>query len=1292
VLNRRPIRCLAGAAFLASVLQPANSGAGPEKQQAASTPAPVVQLTAEQDHQRIMDLLHITSLRRGADGDPKSPNAANYDESKATPYSKLPDPLVLKNGKPVRAAKVWWDKRRPEIVENFDREIYGQMPRSTPKVTWEVVSTMREKNGEVPVVTKKLVGHVDNSSYPLISANIDLTLTTPANATGPVPVMMELSFSPEFMAELAKRVPAIAAQMAAAKGPSWQQQVLAKGWGYAVLIPTSFQADKGDGLTLGIIGLVNKGQPRKLDDWGTLRAWAWGASRALDYFETDKSVDAKQVGIEGHSRYGKTALVTMAYDQRFAIAYISSSGAGGAELYRRHFGEQIGNLAGAGEYHWFDGNFVKYAGPLTPDDLPVDSHELIALCAPRPVFVGAGATQGDGWTDAEGMFLAEVGAGPVYKLLGKKDLGTSDFPPIETPLIDGDLAFRQHSGGHTPAPNWPTFLTFASRYIKGPAVSSAASAAAAPDSPEGGGLRVSQQETLETHGLSVLLFHNAYHGVFGDEKMSGVEMILHDRRIATNGDVRLSPTPEQWDPIPQFKERKRTESANELTALCTYPDRGLSYHIDVQPEAGGFRVTVTLDQPLPAALAGKAGFNLEFLPSAYFGKSFLVDNRPDIFPRHPDGPMEKQADGSAQPLPLASGRQITLSPEDPLTRITIVSDNGPLMLYDGRNKAQNGWFVLRSLIPSGKTENVMAWHIHPNLVAGWTRPPVVAYNQVGYTPERAKVAVLELDPLYDAPKTARVLRITPEGEYREAFRGEVKPWGKWMRYEYARFDFSSVREPGIYAIEYAGKMNEPFRIGPDVYAGTWRPSLDIFLAEQMDHVKVREGYRIWHGASHLDDARQAPVNYTHFDGYAQGPATDSPFAPGEHIPGINLGGWFDAGDYDLRTQTGDRVITDLVLARERFGLDSDETSVDEKARYVHIHEPDGIPDVIQQIEHGVILLLAQYKVFGHAIPGIIEPTLEEYTHLGDAASKTDGRIYSAQMGALETDGVRSGLPDDRWAFTTHITALNYDAISALAAASRVLREFDAAMARECLETSVRVWDDEHKHPPALFHSFNTTGGDLRDEEIKAAVELLIATKGGEVYRKRLQELLPVIQERFASVGWTASRAIPFMDSEFRDGLASDLRAYKAKLESELSKNPYGVPISTGTWGGAGQVEGFATQMYFLHEAFPEIVGTEDTLRALDYLLGTHPVSNESYVATVGTNSRLIGYGNNRADYTFIPGGVVPGVTVIQPDFPELNAGWPFLWYENEYVVDTATGFILLANAANALTKHDAATK
>jgi hypothetical protein len=440
---------------------------------APARPAPTpeqlaIQAASETDHQRMMDLLGIKEIRPGVSGTPGAPDAANYDESKADLYPNLPDPLVLNNGKRVTTAKMWWTKRRPELVEIFDREILGRVPAQVPGVRWEVVSTTPEKNGEIPVMTKELIGHVDNSGDPSITVDIGLTLTTPANAKGPVPVMMEFGFSKAMMEALAKRFPQFAA--AAGQGPSWQQQVLARGWGYAEYVPTSVQPDNGAGLAEGIIGLANHGQPRKPDDWGALRAWAWGASRALDYFETDKSVDAKQVGIEGHSRYGKAALVAMAYDPRFAIAYVSSSGEAGAKLYRHIYGEGMGNIAGTGEYHWMAGNFLKYDGPLTVADLPIDEHELIALCAPRPVFISGGATSaGDGWVDAKGMFLAAVAAGPVYKLLGKKDLGTAEFPPIETPLIQGDIAFRQHNAGHTPAPNWPTFLEFASRYLQAPA-------------------------------------------------------------------------------------------------------------------------------------------------------------------------------------------------------------------------------------------------------------------------------------------------------------------------------------------------------------------------------------------------------------------------------------------------------------------------------------------------------------------------------------------------------------------------------------------------------------------------------------------------------------------------------------------------------------------------------------------------------------------------------------------------------------------------------------------------------
>jgi hypothetical protein len=439
-----------------ALVAPARGDDPPNKTDPAKPPPPV-QMTAQEDHKRMMDLLKIQKLRPGANGrDRKAPNAANYDESKANPYPKLPDPLVLKDGRKVTTAALWVKQRRPEIVEDFDREVYGRVPRETPRVKWEVTDTKQDTVGDVAVVTKRLVGRVDNASYPPITVAIQLTLTTPANARGPVPVIMEFGFGGRGFGP-------------PRGGPGWQEQVLAKGWGCAIIVPNSIQADNGAGLTRGIIGLCNRGQPRKPDDWGALRAWAWGASRALDYFETDPAVDPKQVGIEGLSRYGKAALVAMAYDERFAIGFIGSSGEGGAKLHRRNFGELVENVASSGEYHWMAGNFLKYAGPLTWDDLPVDAHELVALCAPRPVFISCGSFKVEGgWVDAKGMFLAGVGAGPVYRLLGQKDLGTADMPAEETALIDGAVAFRQHSGGHTTGPNWPTFLKFADRYLKAP--------------------------------------------------------------------------------------------------------------------------------------------------------------------------------------------------------------------------------------------------------------------------------------------------------------------------------------------------------------------------------------------------------------------------------------------------------------------------------------------------------------------------------------------------------------------------------------------------------------------------------------------------------------------------------------------------------------------------------------------------------------------------------------------------------------------------------------------------------
>lgn len=409
--------------------------------------------------------------------DAKAPNAANYDEAKANMFGPPPDPLLLHDGKRITTAEEWWSQRRPEIVADFEREILGRAPAHLPSIEWQVVSIEKENYGGVPAVTKRLIGHVDNAENPAISVDIHLLLTTPAHAPGPVPVIMELAFAKDFEAALHRPLPPSLPPGTPGQWGVDGRLVLQRGWGFAVLSPTSFQADDGSGLTQGIIGLMNHGQPRALGDWGALRAWAWGASRALDYFQSDPAVDARQVGLEGHSRFGKAVLVAMAYDPRFAICYSSSSGEGGAKLYRHQFGEQIENMASGSLYHWFAGNMLRYGGPLTPRDLPVDAHELIALAAPRPVFIGGGATVGDGyanrngdaWADPRGMFLAEVAAGPVYRLLGAKDLGTTTYPAVETALVTGELAFREHPYGHTPAPNWPAFLEYASHYLHAPA-------------------------------------------------------------------------------------------------------------------------------------------------------------------------------------------------------------------------------------------------------------------------------------------------------------------------------------------------------------------------------------------------------------------------------------------------------------------------------------------------------------------------------------------------------------------------------------------------------------------------------------------------------------------------------------------------------------------------------------------------------------------------------------------------------------------------------------------------------
>lgn len=807
------------------------------------------------------------------------------------------------------------------------------------------------------------------------------------------------------------------------------------------------------------------------------------------------------------------------------------------------------------------------------------------------------------------------------------------------------------------------------------AVLSTTMSAQAPE-PAPAALSLHERQYLTSAGLDVLVFSNRYDGNFSDSKIAGIELIHHGVRTATNGDVRLSPTPEQWDPVPELKHRLIEHATGAITATLAYPAEAFSYTIHVEPEGQGVAIRVILDQPLPAALEGRAGFNLEFLPSAYFGKTFLADDTAGTLPLYPTGPTGRRAGpGEIERLPIARGRQLVLAPEDAARRVRVASRSGELALYDGRNQAQNGWLVVRGLLPAGRKGAVLEWHLTASTIPGWTRPAMIAHSQVGYHPEQRKVAVIECDPRSPAPGTVRLLRVHADGSQEEVLAADGVAWGEYLRYRYYTFDFSAVRQPGVYVLSAAGQRTHAFRIAPDVLATTWHPTLDVFFPVQMDHMFVNEAYRVWHGRSHMDDARQAPPNLQHFDLYAMGPETDSPFAPGEHIPGLAIGGWYDAGDFDLRTQTHYNSVQTLAHLWEGFRPARDETSVSQESGHVELHRPDGVPDLLQQIEHGTLMLIAQHRVFGHAIPGIVEPDLAQYTHLGDAVTKTDGRIH---------DPAAADSPaDDRLAFTTATTALNYGSAAALAAASRALRGYRDALADECLATAVRVWNFEKGRTPNLFRVGNTTGGDVGDEEITCAVELLLTT-GEARYAQRLAELWPIIDQRFASNVVDVVRALPRMDDGFRALVRARAQRYHGELAEQVREHPFGVPITRGGWAGNGAVVGHGTNGYYLHRAFPDLFTRDDTLRALDYLFGCHPDSNISFVSGVGAHSKAVAYGSNRADFSFIAGGVVPGVLILQPDFPENKEDWPFLWGQNEYVINLAASYMLLVHLAQDL--------
>jgi|GEM_PF-1526268 len=614
------------------------------------------------------------------------------------------------------------------------------------------------------------------------------------------------------------------------------------------------------------------------------------------------------------------------------------------------------------------------------------------------------------------------------------------------------------------------------------------------------------EEYFERPGVSVLVFHDVY----PEGKQGGLEIIQHGERVAALGDVRLEPAPGQWGKLPAAGKRSVDRAANRAEVPLKFEKEGIAYRVRVEPDGEALSVTVDLERPLPKEFAGRAGFNLELFPSAYFGKTYHLGRTDGVFPRQGNGPNAADPTG-LWATPLAEGPVFTAAAEDSLRRLTIESLSGDLRFFDGRSTETNGWFLVRSLIRPGATKGAIRWRITPNAVASWRRPPVIGLSQIGYHPLQDKRAVIELDPRTEALAAATLLKVDPAKGLVPVLERAAARWGRFLRYDYATFDFSAVREPGSYVVRYGQTETPPFLISPEVYRhDVWQPTLETFLPVQMCHIRVIDRGRIWHGACHMDDALQAPpgLDLAFIEGYKQGPETETAFAANQHLPGLDRGGWHDAADHDLAGGAQAWATMLLALARETFGLASDQTTVDRARLNVTLHVPDGKPDILQQVAHGVEYLLAGCRVAGHSIIGISDPSLEQYGTLGEPASLTDNRVFDASLKIDQVRGDRSGRRDDRYAFTGRDTGLQYATAAALAAASRVLRGYDDAQAEECLATAVKIWDYERGHEP--IRAPNPYVPERADvQEVLAAAELLITTKGSS-YAARLKALLPVI--------------------------------------------------------------------------------------------------------------------------------------------------------------------------------------
>ena len=830
-------------------------------------------------------------------------------------------------------------------------------------------------------------------------------------------------------------------------------------------------------------------------------------------------------------------------------------------------------------------------------------------------------------------------------------------------------------------------------------IASAFAAAALCSPAQAQEFKLTSSGYFKNHGVDVMAFDDIY----PEGHQGGVCIIMNGNRVATNGDIRFEATPGQWQPVPKQLDRKLGD--NSITATLCYPDSSrhltgfnpmiypdfhFNYTVKVEGKGDHVEVTVDLDRPVPQEFLGKVGFNMEFFPGALFGKPWIMDNQSGIFPQQPNSPLATTSPNylhtgnyhpEGQPLadmdnligkgyspivaddiisePYAVGRKFTSRPDDPYNKVTIESLTGDLKLYDGRMNHNNGWFVLRSEIAPGATKGAVKWIITPTVMPDWMYQPVIQTSQIGYHPNQPKEAIIEMDTRDNRQGTAQVVRI---GSDKEQVVKTVTPenWGKFLRYNYLKVDFSDVKEPGLYQIKYGDSASPIFRIDDNVYdRGVWQPVLEYFLPVQMCHMRVNEKYRVWHDACHMDDARMAPA-HNHIDGYDQKPGL-SKFNEGDMVPGVNIGGWHDAGDFDLRveSQAGEAYI--LSLAYEAFHPEIDATSIDQINRVTEIHQGDGKNDLLQQVENGALSVVNSYLALGRLYRGIICGGLRQYVLLGDAAAMTDGK---------------PGNEDDRWIFTEDNPRRELSTAANLAATSRVLKGFNDTLSTHCLNIAREIFERTGNGNPRMA-----------SPKIQAAVELYLAT-GEDLYKDFLLDNKDLIVKQIGQMGWYTARVeqrFAQMKDKKAQAFSKDFRkallAYKEQLDKEVVSTPYGVPYRPHIWGAGWDIQGFGFRHYFLASAYPDIFNKEPIFNALNFVLGCHPGSNqESFASGVGAASATIGYGLNRADWSYIPGGVVSGTALIRPDFPEL-LHFPFLWQQKEYVLGGGSShymFLVLA--------------